>query len=686
MIEKAKELIEKRDFSGLESLWMEKLDEKGISIAHFLRIADGLKSIKETSRAFMLLEILASHLSNEKQIDEAIEVYKHMVYFTEDDSPIRVALVNLFKVKYGDNERIEKFIELSGIEKETHLFKSLERLEDFLKYDIGRVFYFEKFGLGEVVSMNPEKKELVIDFKKQKGYFLKLDVARGLLQPVPEGTFLYKKYKNIEELRLLANKDPAGLVLYLLKSIKEPLTTGDIKNHLKDVIDENEIDRFWESVRKRLEKDECIKVESKKGQKVYQFISGISKKDAYIESFKKGDTDEKYSLVERCAKEQPEIFNEMIGLLISFANENYKTIPARALDILYLCEEYKKTGINYTVDEILKYEKYENIILNLKTSEHKKKFLEEIKKRESGNWQKIYQLIMGVSDDTKLINQIETELKNSGFDITEFYNSVLLMPQKLSGVFQYMLKNIANGSLQEFAKPKYLPRMINNLEYIKGVKNIFFKGFTLERFDGIIKKADVTEAKKIKDALIKSTVLKDYEKNDYIKIIDYHFPQLKEKKEDYIYTTQAALERKKKELEYLLVVEIPENKKEISRAREFGDLSENFEYKAAKERQDQLYQRVRMLESELHRAKIIDLNNVDTSRVGIGTKVTLKSLKDDSTIEYTILGPWDGDLSKNIISNESPLAKNILLEKKIGDRIIMEGQDFEIIKIEPAKI
>ncbi|MEO0106458.1 MAG: transcription elongation factor GreA, partial [candidate division WOR-3 bacterium] len=301
------------------------------------------------------------------------------------------------------------------------------------------------------------------------------------------------------------------------------------------------------------------------------------------------------------------------------------------------------------------------------------------------DWQKIFQQILTDSDDTKLIEEIEEQLTASGFELRALYKSVILMPQKFPKTFLYLLKKIANGVFKEFTDPKYLPRLINNLDHIKGAKQLFIKSFPLEKFDEIIKNGVIDEIFKIKDALIKSNALKDYEKNDYLRIINYHFPQLFEKKEDYIYTTQESLIRKKNELEHLLSVEIPENKKEISRAREYGDLSENFEYKAAKERQDQLYQRLRTLESELQKAKIIDFNNVDTSKVGIGTKVILKNFQEDSILEYTILGPWDSDLSKNIISYESPLAKDILLEKRVGDKIKLEDKIYEIIKIEIAK-
>ncbi len=685
MIEKAKKLIEEKNFSELENLWMEMLDDRNIPIEDFLSIADELKSIKETSRGFMLLEILACHLINQNDIDGAIEVYKHMPYFTEDDNIIRKALVDLYKKRYGENERIERYIELSRIEKGEHLFRCLERLEEFLKYDIGRVFYFEKFGLGEVVVMNPEKKELIIDFQKQKGYFVKFDVAQKLLMSVSEGHYLYRKYKNIEELKIQAKEDPYGLVIYLLKSFKEPLSSSEIKDHLSGVVEENEIDKFWEKMRKRLEKDENIKIELKKGQKIYQYVKGFDKRETYLESFKNADIDEKYLLTEKCARESPEIFSAMIDLLISFANERYRMEPARALDILYLCAEYKKTGINYTIDDLLQIKGFEELLLNLKNYEHKRKFLNEIRKREPQDWQKIFQKILTVADDIKLIEAIEEQLVSSGFDLSDFYKSVILMPHKFPGLFLYLLKKIANGTLKEFLDSKYMPRLINGLEHIKGAKQIFIKGFSLEKFDAIIKTGNFTEVIKIKDALIRSIALKDYEKNDYLRVVKYHFPQLFEQKEDYIYTTQESLIRKKNELEHLLTVEIPANKKEISRAREYGDLSENFEYKAAKERQDQLYQRIRIIESELQKAKVIDFDNIDISKVGIGTKVILKDLQGDSFLEYTILGPWDSDLSKNIISYESPLAKEILLEKKVGDKIKLEDKIYEIINIERAK-
>jgi len=134
-------------------------------------------------------------------------------------------------------------------------------------------------------------------------------------------------------------------------------------------------------------------------------------------------------------------------------------------------------------------------------------------------------------------------------------------------------------------------------------------------------------------------------------------------------------------LNKIITIEIPENKKDISRAREFGDLSDNFEYKAAKERQDQLYQKVRIIESELEKIQTINPATITTDRVSIGTKIRLKNLQDNKSIYFTILGRWDTDLEKNIIANEAPVAKS-LLNKVPGDHIKINEIEYEIVEIE----
>src|SRR5207249_4422018 len=115
----------------------------------------------------------------------------------------------------------------------------------------------------------------------------------------------------------------------------------------------------------------------------------------------------------------------------------------------------------------------------------------------------------------------------------------------------------------------------------------------------------------------------------------------------------SSLERRKGEYEALVKTKIPENTKEIAIARSYGDLSENFEFKAAKQMQSVLMRRKAELEQMLHNARGTSFEKVDTSLVSIGTVVTLRSPDSSKEETYTILGAWDGDPDRHIISYQT---------------------------------
>ncbi|MCX5781141.1 MAG: transcription elongation factor GreA [Elusimicrobia bacterium] len=106
---------------------------------------------------------------------------------------------------------------------------------------------------------------------------------------------------------------------------------------------------------------------------------------------------------------------------------------------------------------------------------------------------------------------------------------------------------------------------------------------------------------------------------------------------------------------------------EMSRAREHGDLKENAEYHAAKETLTNIAKRIAEIESKLSNVKIIEEQNLDSSKVYIGVKVNLKD-QDGDEYEYTIVDAEEANLSENKISIQSPLAQGLLGHEK-GDKV-----------------
>ena len=149
--------------------------------------------------------------------------------------------------------------------------------------------------------------------------------------------------------------------------------------------------------------------------------------------------------------------------------------------------------------------------------------------------------------------------------------------------------------------------------------------------------------------------------------------------------TQRSYELKQNELKYLMDVEIPKNSQEIGAAMDKGDLRENAEYKYALEKQDFLKQQVRILTDNLNRAQILKPEEIKTNVISIGTMVTMNSIDDNKTEKFTILGPWESDPSKKIISYTSPIGET-LLNKSVGNIIDIgsKRRKYKILKIEKA--
>ncbi|MBW2466126.1 MAG: transcription elongation factor GreA [Deltaproteobacteria bacterium] len=142
--------------------------------------------------------------------------------------------------------------------------------------------------------------------------------------------------------------------------------------------------------------------------------------------------------------------------------------------------------------------------------------------------------------------------------------------------------------------------------------------------------------------------------------------------------------RLRQELENLERRERPDVIKAIEVAREHGDLSENAEYHAAKERQGFVEGRILELKDKLSRAEVIDCSEVNCSRAVFGTVVTMLDLDTDVEVTYQLLGPEESDVAKGVISIQSPLGKAII-GKEIGDevKVVTPGgiREFEIMDI-----
>jgi transcription elongation factor GreA len=162
-----------------------------------------------------------------------------------------------------------------------------------------------------------------------------------------------------------------------------------------------------------------------------------------------------------------------------------------------------------------------------------------------------------------------------------------------------------------------------------------------------------------------------------------------EEKTETLVVSWSSLRKRQEEYEEIVNKKIPENSKEIGVARSYGDLRENFEFKAAKQMQAVLMRRKSELEQMLHRARGTDFSNADTFQVSIGTIVTLRDVDSAQEESYSILGAWDGDPERHIISYQTAIGQ-ALLGKKRGERVTLNtdhgNATYEVLAISSAPL
>ena len=194
----------------------------------------------------------------------------------------------------------------------------------------------------------------------------------------------------------------------------------------------------------------------------------------------------------------------------------------------------------------------------------------------------------------------------------------------------------------------------------------------------LIGSADLEVIKDLTRALQLSPSFDDMDKRSLLARIVKSYPAIQSlisgeqsQKESHLVVSWESLERRKNEYRELVEKKIPANSKEIALARSYGDLRENHEYKAAKEMQKLLMRRKGELELQLVRARGTDYSNPRTDVVSIGTIVNATDLATNQAEHFTVLGAWDSDPEKGVVSYLSPVAQS-LLNRKVGDEVEFE--------------
>ena len=591
--------------------------------------------------------------------------------------------------------------------------KGAEQLE---KLKPGTFCLHKSWGFGRVTEWNLLLNQIVIDFAGKKSHPMQAQYAAENLTPLAPEHFLARKASDLMSIKKLAREDPVATVRNILESLGGQATVAEIGDWLVgDVFSEAEWKRWWESTKKLLKASGAFSIPAKKTEPIQLRGEGVSHTDELIVSFSQArHPKEQIVALEQIIKfhqqfKEPEKqLQPIVGTVENVATRNQKIHPELAFelviardDLLERVPQLNTTHIGLTLSKlILDEEKRLMTILPKLPAAKEKRVLQALPAALGSRWtERALQLMQG--SHGRMVAQIPRIFSDAGqhAELGTMLERSICEHSATSEMLVWLCSEREHWS--ELITPKLLGAILAALEREqhnapnRGSK--LYRVFAEDRklLGQIFADGEIGVGRDAMRQLQLSPLFDELTKRSLLARIVKLYPELEsmitgaqpQETAAPLIVSWSSLERRKAEYEELVKKKIPENTKEIAIARSYGDLSENFEFKAAKQMQTVLMRRKAEVEQMLHNARGTSFENANASRVSIGTVVRLRDLGSNKEETYTILGAWDGDPDRNIISYQTAIGQT-LLGHKVGETVSL-GTDqgsaqFAIVSIEPA--
>ena len=594
--------------------------------------------------------------------------------------------------------------------------KAADQLE---KLKPGTYCLHKSWGFGKVVEWNLLLNQILIDFPGKKAHAMQLQYAAENLTVIPPEHFLARKATDLAGIKQQLKKEGGAIVRNILESLGGSATLQQIGQlMIGDLMNEAEWKRWWSTTSKNLKKDGYFLIPSKKTEPIQLRAEKVSRGDELITFFNQA----------RQPKEQSAALDQMIRFHNEFkdpvaqlqpvvdaieeaAEKNQRFNPAFTVELVMARDdlrervpELQSKNPELTLHRVIAEEEAKLIsILPKLPSAKEKRVLQALPAALGPQWTaRALQLMQ--SNHARAVAQIPRVFSETGQqpELRTFLHRAIREHSVTSEALYWLCKERA-GEWRDLVTPELLGAILSALERDQHNENS--RGSKLrdllledrELIADMFSGAETEVARNAMRRLMLTPVFDELTKRSLLARIIKLYPELesvitgeqKEEKTESLIVSWSSLDKRKAEFEELVNKKIPENSKEIGIARSYGDLRENFEFKAAKEMQAVLMRRKTELEAALHRARGTNFENPDTSQVSIGTVVTLRDTKSNNEEIYTILGAWDGDPDQRVISYQTAIGQ-ALLGHKVGETVNLNTEhgsgSFEIKQIEPAPI
>lgn len=722
------EALHKKDFEQVEQLWLQLAQSQPDQLDVFLDLSDRISKAGAPSRASLLLQMLVPDLISRGAHSEAYTVLKQAAEHTPVDREVRGLLLDCIRHIYKNNPLLSKGLEVSGLDDSADLRKAVEVFDTFISVSTGAYVYHEAgWGVGKITEFDPEKSEVFIDFKTRKGHRMAFAAVGKMVKKLPPDHYRVFMEFDIDHLKNLARSNPAELVKKIVRDEGRILNLRQVKAILSDsVVASSAWSKFWSDGKAVLRRDSTVAMSSGNNPTIQIRREAVTYEQAMLRKFLSARTlFDRARLVQEHLQHHtdakaPDFLASVVSHILSELGLPKTSLEDRVV-LLLLYNDLQKAlpepGDFKTpsLPELLREApNVVSLLENLPVEDYRRDCLGSIQETFPGNWPQIYHdlLLSRCSDlwdlayrgliakqHTELIRQAFAEVSRLRDDKPENFAWFCR-----SGILGRISPDILHHSRVDLLESLLI--LLDKLGSERGSVDVGKEARTLasqvrqilfheigDLANKVYEEAGQERTRHILSLILHNRGLTEHQRISLESRGYVVFPKLdvEEKKphedEAAIYVTATGLHKQQEELQRLVQVELPAVAQEIGRAKAFGDLSENAEYSAALENQAHLARRAKDMQEDINRVKLIEPDIVRDDEVSIGTRVTLRNTQRGFLENFTILGPWDANFDKRIISYRTAVAQG-LLGRKAGETVTIrlpEGDvTYEIMAITKA--
>jgi len=680
-----------RNPSAIEEFWLARLEDGVGDGAAFVEALKRLRSAGKKTLAATLLELAGAEAKEEGAWEGRKRLLSELLRLgIGNGEEWRAGLEECVRRLWAGRPSLDKLLKRFSLVSARKPLEALESLEAWLEHDVGGVFAMAGRGPGRIVDANPQLGVLRLDFERERHVPVPIDAARKYLTPLPPGHFLRRRLEEKDTLAAEVTRDPQGALAAILEGSEAPMSVPEIKAALVGLLPEDQWTAWWN----RAKKNPRLLAAGSGSRVQYRLAGDLGAEEEIRAEFANAPLARKVELARRHATRNRELSAIMGAELLKRAQET-GVEPGAAWEALTLAT---RTGVDAgdvhaAREAVLAQAGAKALLESVNEAAQREAVLDFVREHDPSGWVDVFASWLEHETSARLLGKVAAALVDAGKSVRaqSFVDQVLVQPARFPAAFVWACEEADEGLLgilDERRGGSLLVRLVELAErrvfgpFRGRLREILSAGGLAERI--IQERLTADQGRRIVQILEHPGELAD-ERNWLRRAVTARFPELRPGAaiEEVVPALAETVTRLQAELRNLLEKQIPETLRAIQEARTHGDLSENFEYHAARARQEYLSARASELQADLGRVRIVNPATVDIGRVRVGTRVWLEPPSGGGRRAVTILGPYEADPAKGILSHGSEAAQ-ALLEKTPGDSVKFDGGAWTVASIERA--